>query len=159
MKMAWRPTEYLIKGTLDNAVPGKVTGWIKFAGKKQKVMIDLKGDFHRDIRGAKIVFKGDASDNEPGAAEYMDSFSEQQKGKAGDITAGYPPADYVSGRCYIEWYSEDNGRVVIELEQNKVQIIGTPIPASKCEPISRKEQNENMAKFMTDMAREWGKRE
>ena len=49
--MAWRPTEYLVKGELDNTVPGKVTGWMKFAGKGKKVIFDLKGDFHRDIRG------------------------------------------------------------------------------------------------------------
>jgi hypothetical protein len=30
--MAWRPSEYLIDGELDNTTPGKVTGWMRFAG-------------------------------------------------------------------------------------------------------------------------------
>jgi hypothetical protein len=34
--MAWRPTEYLIEGELDNTTPGKVTGWMRFAGMKDR---------------------------------------------------------------------------------------------------------------------------
>ena len=55
--MAWRPTQYLIEGELDNTQPGKVTGWMRFAGLKQLVTFDLSGNFHRDIRGAKIRFR------------------------------------------------------------------------------------------------------
>ena len=39
--MAWRPTEYLIEGELDNTTPGKVTGWMSFAGMKEKVTFDI----------------------------------------------------------------------------------------------------------------------
>jgi hypothetical protein len=56
--MAWRPSEYLIDGELDNTTPGKVTGWMQFAGMQEKVTFDLNGNFHRDIRGAKIYLKG-----------------------------------------------------------------------------------------------------
>jgi len=41
IQMAWRPTEYLIEGELDNTNPGKVTGWMRFAGLKDKVTFDL----------------------------------------------------------------------------------------------------------------------
>lgn len=153
--MAWRPTHYLIEGELDNTILGKVTGWMRFAGKKEKIIFDLSGDFHRDIRGAKIYFLGDARENEPGAKEYMNGFSEKQEGSTGDITAGLYPYDYVKGRCYIEWYSRENGRVVIELEQDQVQIIGTPIPTDKCEPVSRKDQDENLNEFMSELARDF----
>ena len=34
--MAWRPSEYLIDGELDNTNPGKVTGWMRFAGMRRK---------------------------------------------------------------------------------------------------------------------------
>ena len=154
--MAWRPTHYLIEGLLDNTRSGKVTGWMKFAGKKQRVVFDLTGDFHRDIRGVKIYFMGDDRENEPGAEEYMIGFSEKQTGNAGDITAGLYPYDYVKGRCYIEWYSQSNGRVVIELEQDQLQIIGQPIPANQCEPVSRKGQAQNMAGFMRQVAEDIG---
>jgi len=39
--MAWRPNEYLIEAELDNSVPEKVTGWMRFAGIKEKVVFDL----------------------------------------------------------------------------------------------------------------------
>lgn len=157
--MAWRPTRYLICGEFDNRVPEKVTGWMKFAGKKRKVIFNLKGDFHRDIRGAKIRFKGDANGDETDALAYMKGFSHHQKGKAGDMTAGLPPADYISGYCYLEWYSENNGRVVIELSQDKVDVIGIPIPANECEPISRKEQTQNLTEFMTQLVKDFNRRQ
>ena len=151
--MAWRPTRYLIEGELDNTIPGKVSGWMQFAGMDKKVTFDLEGDFHRDIRGAKIHFVGQGQKDDPAAAKYMDGLAVHQTGKAGDITAGLPPQDY-SSYPYLEVYSDQNGRIVLELEPGQVQVIGTPIPASESEPISREEQNRNMAAFLVQMARE-----
>ena len=76
-----------------------------------------------------------------------------QTGKVGDITAGLPPQDY-SSSPYIEVHSNQNGRIVLELEPEQVQVIGTPIPASESEPVSREEQDRNMAEFLVQMARE-----
>ncbi len=56
--MAWRPNDCLIAGELDNTIPGRVTGWIRFAGLAKAVRLNLTGDFHRDIRGAKLRFWG-----------------------------------------------------------------------------------------------------
>jgi len=128
---------------------------MEFAGIKGKVTFDLKGNFHRDIRGAKIRFTGDAyedqADVDPG--DYFDGFAEHQTGKVGDITAGLPPADYVS-YPYIEWYGDQNGRVVLELEANQIEVIGKPIPGCESDPISREEQNRNMAGFLGGLAKE-----
>jgi hypothetical protein len=153
--MAWRPTQYLIEGELENLTHGKVTGWMKFAGIKGKVTFDLAGNFHRDIRGAKIHFTGDAYEDslDIDSDGYFDGFARHQKGNAGDITAGLPPCDYGS-RPYIEWYDHDNGRVVLELEPFQVEVIGRPIPAIESDPISRKEQNRNMAAFLGSLAQE-----
>jgi len=151
-KMAWRPTRFLIEGELDNTKPGKVTGWMRFAGIKGKIRFDLVGDFHRDIRGARIRFKGDTTGQEAEAKSSMKGFARWQVGKVGDMTAGFEPADYVKGFCYLEWYSEENGRVVLELEQDKVQVIGTPILADKCEPVSRQEQHKNLVEFLEELA-------
>jgi hypothetical protein len=52
----------------------------------------------------------------------------------------------------LEWYGDDNGRVVLELEQNQIEVIGTPIPACESDPISRREQSQNMADFLTGLA-------
>ena len=152
--MAFRPTEYLICGELDNTVQGKVTGWMRFVGIKGKVTFDLEGNFHRDIRGAKIRLIGGATDNEPDAEGYMQGFAPHQTGKVGDITAGLPPADYISGSVYVEWYSQLNGRVVLELEQDQLQLLSRPIPACESDPISREEQNRNMTEFLGGLAQE-----
>jgi hypothetical protein len=153
--MAWRVSAYLIEGELDNTHLGKVTGWMEFAGMKEKVTFDLKGDFHRDIRGAKIHFTGDAYETDPpaDAGSYMEGFVLHHTGKAGDITAGLPPADYVP-YPYLEWFGDENGRVVIELEPVQVEVIGTPIPACESDPISREQQNRNMAEFLGSIAAE-----
>jgi len=140
---------------LDNTAPGKVTGWMTFAGMNDKVIFDLEGNFHRDIRGAKVRLRGDGeSANAEEAAKYMEGFSQLQKGNAGDMTAGLPPADYVQGQGYFEWYAEDNGRVVIELEQDQIELLTRPIPAIESDPISREEQNRNMAAFLGSLAQE-----
>lgn len=151
--MAWRPTKYLQEGELDNTCPNKVTGWMKFVGLKNKVTFDLEGNFHRDIRGAKIHFTGDAYEDHYNidSNSYFEGFAQHQTGKVGDITAGLPPFDY--GRePYIEWFGEENGRVVIELEPVQVEVIGTPIPAIESDPVSRQEQRRNMAEFLGGMA-------
>ena len=149
--MAWRPNRYLLEGELDNTTPGKVTGWMRFAGLNKKVTFDLEGNFHRDIRGAKIRFRGDGSADDAEAESFMDGFALKQTGKVGDITAGLPPRDY-SSTPYLEWYSEENGRVVLELEPEQVEVIGKPIPACESDPISREGQAENMAGFLTGLA-------
>ena len=151
--MAWRPNEQVIEGILDNSVLGKVTGWMKFAGKNEKVVFDLEGDFHRDIRGAKVRLRGDGeSANQEESARYMEGFSKLQKGNVGDMTAGLPPYDYTKDSGYFEWYGDDNGRVVIELEQDQVEILTPPIPACESDPINRKQQAENMANFLCGIA-------
>jgi len=153
--MAWRPTEYLLDGELDNTNPGKVTGWMRFAGMKQQVSFDLNGNFHRDIRGAKIRFTGNGVENDPRADGYMDGMAIKQIGEVGDITAGLPPADYGT-TVYIEWYSEANGRVVIELAQDQLEVIGRPIPACESDPISREKQAQNMAGFLVELSQAAG---
>jgi len=116
---------------------------------------DLEGNFHRDIRGAKIHFTGDAYEDSADidSGNYFKCFAEHQTGKAGDITAGLPPHDY--GRdVYIEWFSNENGRVVLELEPAQIEVIGTPIPAIESDPTSRKEQRRNMAEFLGSVGQE-----
>ena len=117
--MAFRPTSNLIKGVLDNTTPGRVQGWIDFyrEGKKPlHCVLDLDGDFYDDIRGRILHFWNERPSDagcdgslERIQPEYMDSMYPAQRGKAGDITAQY------HGTVYIEWYSEQNGRVVLNI--------------------------------------------
>jgi len=150
--MAYRPTEYLKEGELDNTVPGKVTGWMQFAGMKERVTFELEGGFHRDIRGATIRLKGTGRDDDPEAVRYIDGFAVRQTGKVGDITAGLPPHDY-GNTPYVEWYGQKCGRVVLELRPRDVEVIGTPLPLESQQAISRAEQQQNIAHFLGEVAR------
>jgi len=178
--MAWRPYENLIDGELDNRVPGKVSGWMRFCRSGNtplKVTFDLAGDFHEDICGKVIRLSNpkplDRNADLRRRGTYMEGFASVQRGEVGDITAGlslgkwtdelsqklllkheafweqtgvpaserkvrrqelagiyrerveqhelfYPYVSYP----YIEWYTESNGRVVLELDPSQVEILG-----------------------------------
>lgn len=102
---------------------------MRFAGTKEKITFDLNGNFHRDIRGVKIQFTGDGDEDEAEAADYMAGIASQQTGDAGDITAGREPIDYVA-YPYIEVYSDQNGRIVPELDADQIEVAGPPAPIS-----------------------------
>ena len=151
-KMAFRPTRHLMEGELDNTRLGRVTGWIQFAGMKGTVVLNLRGNFHRDIQGAKIRITGNTRWESSEAIARMRGFSRFQNGKVGNITAGLPPADF-GAYPFIEWYSEENGRVVIEPDRNHIEVIGQPVPLDQAIPVSAKEQAENMVEFLETIAR------
>jgi len=120
--MTWRPTKYLLEGELDNTRPGKVTGWMKFAGMTNIVTFDLDGDFCQDIRGARVVLTGKCDGGKMEATEAMKGFAEHQRGKVGKITAGLPPREYTPFP-YIEWLGESNDRVVMYLEAEQIKVV------------------------------------
>ena len=122
--MSWNPTRYLLDGELNNTRAGKVTGWMRFAGMATVVTINLDGDFHPDIRGTRLHLRGSGDEDDPIAACYMAGFEVHQAGKAGDIVVS--PTGW--GMAFIEWYDRHNGRVVIELTADQVQILGTLRP-------------------------------
>jgi hypothetical protein len=153
---AWRPHKNVIEGLLDNTTPGRVTGWMRFVGVDEPVTFALTGDFHRDIRGAKIQI----SNPHPcklteDLKVYMDGFETHQTGTTGDMTCGLPPQDYAP-YPYIEWYGDKNGRIVLELEHEQVKVIGTPLPWESEKPVSRDVQQKNMTNFLAGLSKELG---
>ena len=151
--MAWRPYENLVQGELDNTILGKVTGWMVFLRRGDiplKVSFYLEGDFHEDIRGKKIkLTNANPKYKDEGLNEnvtYMDGFSEIQTGGVGDITAGIPVDGVVPyvDYPYIEWYSEENGRVVLELDHDQVEIIEET--SSHVAPLKEREKREQAKK-------------
>lgn len=151
--MAWRLTQFLLSGELDNAVPGRIRDYIKLCGGKGKVTISLEGDFHRDIRGAKIKFFNELWVDEAFARDFLINFRKRQTGEADDTTAGLPPQDYVPFP-YIEWYSKENGRIVIELDPTRIEVVGDPVPACEYKPISREEQERNTVEYLRRVSEE-----
>jgi len=122
--MTWRPTKYLLEGELDNSKPGRVTGWLRFAGMREIVAVDLEGDFDRDIRGQKLRLKGRYFGKLLEAEDDMEGFGTLQAGEAGRITAGLQPTSYTP-YPYIEWEGEANGRVVLMPEARQVTVISS----------------------------------
>lgn len=150
--MAWRLQDTFVTGILDNTQAGQVTGWLAFLGLPAVVQLMLQGDFHRDIRGTQVVLRPDTpvlDDKE--AKQRMQGFDLLQTGQVGDITAGREPVDYAP-YPYVEWYSASNGRVVLELSKNDVEVFGKPLPWADEEPISREEQDAKLCEYIQGMA-------
>ena len=129
--MAWRPHPDLIDGELSNRVPGKVTGWMRFfrRGKQPlRVVFDLEGDFHEDIRGSDIVLmNGDPTDKNiwlERDGTYMKGFDPMQRGTVGDMTAGLPIGPWTEElarrlKTQLEIVWQENGLTVSELEDRR----------------------------------------
>jgi len=127
--MALRLDSAVIRGELDNTSRGNVRGKLWLVGREEPVMLDLRGDAWRDVAGSRITFVN-ASPSAQSAAVALQS---KQMGYVGDITASRKvrstsgddpepgPEDALSPRLggwcnslYLEWFSEQNGRVFIE---------------------------------------------
>lgn len=127
--MAWRIDEQVIRGEIDNRIRGRVTGRIWFVGRDTPVEIDLAGNAWRDLAGRRLEFVNP----DPQAGD-LDRLAARQDGVIGDCTASRKVkvpdipmsqiGEYYAARkkwtwhwgnsLYFEWFSNRNGRVVIE---------------------------------------------
>ena len=116
-------------GEIDNTVEGKTSGRIWLCGREEPVELDLAGDCWRDLAGTRLLFSN------PGPKpQAVASLSSPQRGVVGDMTASrknkvplvsseelatlYATRKEIpfcwKNTLYLEWFSETNGRVVIE---------------------------------------------
>ena len=133
--MAWRIDEAVVSGELDNRVDGIVTGTIWLAGRSEPLQLALEGNPWRDWAGCVLRFTHDTP-----IASNLDGLTPEQIGVCGDLTVsrkvrippepvrewilkGAPGRDSLPwGNCdYLEWFSETNGRVVIESTHYRVE--------------------------------------
>lgn len=129
--MAWRITHAVNRGEIDNSTEGHTSGRIWLLGRDEPLELTLQGDCLRDLAGMRVEFANPEPELEP---TMLAEVSLTQRGVVGDITAsrrtrgGYdpkwsPPEDGSDKRdswrntLYIEWFSEENGRVVIESDR------------------------------------------
>lgn len=120
--MAWRITQHLVRGTLDNRQKGLVVGSLWFAGQPQPVNLELHGNFLRDLAGCSIEFENPTPVT--GDPPPLDPL---QVGMTGDMTASRKitleaAPDHKANALYMEWFSETNGRVVIEATHYRLKI-------------------------------------
>ena len=141
--MAWRIEDSVVRGEIDNRVRGRVTGRIWFAGRSQPMELNLTGNGWRDLAGRRLEFTNPHPTMGNTSLEGLINF---QRGTVGDITASRKVkvpeipmeqiGEYYAARkpfpwhwgnsLYLEWFSEHNGRVVIESAGYELKIIGEP---------------------------------
>ena len=127
--MAWRIDEAVIRGEIDNTVEGKTSGRLWLVGRDEPVLLDLDGDCWRDLAGSRLSFRNPAP--KAGAGPEL---APLQRGLVGDMTAsrkskvpmvaedelaalldaGQEIPFSWRNTLYLEWFSEAQGRVVIE---------------------------------------------
>jgi len=129
--MAFRIHDSVVRGTIDNRTKGMVRGEIWLEGLPEPMILDLKGNAHPDVAGCLLTF------HNPGnrvAHSHLELLAPVQRGVVGDITAARKtrvfdipfeqaysmlkrkekPPEHIANALYLEWFSESNGRVVIE---------------------------------------------
>jgi hypothetical protein len=137
--MAWRINEGVVRGEIDNRTRGRVLGRIWLIGREKPIVLDLSGNCFRDLAGCELRFKN------PGAKSVADEhldLATEQCGVVGDMTAsrkvrvldvsleearrlaqeGAPVPEHRANSLYLEWFSEVNGRVVVESADYKIDI-------------------------------------
>jgi hypothetical protein len=119
----------VVRGVLDNRAPGLVTGKLWLAGRGAPVQLKLRGNAWRDLAGCLLSFEHVHPESlQPTSLGVI------QDGVVGDLTASRKckmptipmdaVKDYYARRepipfkwanvLYLEWFSERNGRVVLE---------------------------------------------
>ncbi|MBC8205579.1 MAG: hypothetical protein ISR85_07405 [Kiritimatiellales bacterium] len=141
--MAWRLDKAVVKGEIDNRIKGTVTGKIWLAGTTRPVELKLEGNCWRDMAGCLLTFTNPAPQKPDDEHTDLKSL---QDGLVGDMTAsrkvrvleipvkeaymmckrGEKPPEHMGNCLYLEWYSDFNGRVVIESVDYQI-IISEPV--------------------------------
>jgi len=139
--MAYRIEEQVERGELDCRVRGWVLGRLWLAGSVEPVVLRLEGCPWRDLAGHRLEF----INPRPKLLAPSHLFSEQI-GRVGDITAsrkvrvpdcsmeelfqlsklGQPFPWHWANSLYLEWFSQRNGRVVIESADYLLRIDDEP---------------------------------
>jgi hypothetical protein len=137
--MAFRIHDSVIRGEIDNRVKGIVRGVIQVQGGAEPITLELTGNAHPDLAGCLLTF---TNPQPPLPLRDPDALQPLQRGTIGDLTASRkarvpavpleeflnwpeekgPPPSRWANCLYLEWFSEANGRVVIESTDYELEI-------------------------------------
>ncbi len=137
--MAFRIHDSVARGEIDNRVKGIVRGKIWVEGRAEPVVLQLKGNAWPDLAGCLLTF---TNPQKRIRHQHLDSLNPVQRGSIGDLTASRKvrvfdvplqealdmihrkekPAEHMANSLYLEWFSEANGRVVIESADYELRI-------------------------------------
>lgn len=162
--MAWRIDSNVTKGVIVNNTPGIVTGKIWLKGLNTPLELELEGNCYRDLAGAKLFFKNPA----PVEGDYT-GLDIYQDGTVGDMTASLKVKELVEPNffgeddqdleftlkngLYLEWFSESNGRVLIESTDYIWRVSLPEWSLSQQEEYEQRDQNKQaMFNFMDEIS-------
>ena len=137
--MAFRIHDSVVRGEIDNRVKGIVNGRIWVEGRADPIVLELKGNAWPDLAGCLLTF---TNPQKRVPHHHLDSLRPLQRGSIGDLTAsrkvrvyevpieevfkmherGEKAPEHMANSIYLEWFSEANGRVVIESADYEVTI-------------------------------------
>ncbi|MDR3460208.1 MAG: hypothetical protein P4N60_22500 [Verrucomicrobiae bacterium] len=160
--MAFRIQESVVRGEIDNRVKGIVRGKIWVEGRKDPVLLELQGNAHPDLAGCKLTFTNPLKLIRH---KHLDTLQPLQQGVIGDLTAsrkvrvfdipveeaylmckrGEKPPERLANCLYLEWFSELNGRVVIESTDYQLEI---SVPEWRPTPEEEAQRAEDATKGM-----------
>ncbi|MEZ5326502.1 MAG: hypothetical protein R3F19_15750 [Verrucomicrobiales bacterium] len=136
--MAIRLDRAILRGEISNEIRGLVTGLVWVFGRDKPIVLRLKGNCLRDLAGCSITFENP----HPEVEELTEILFDEQEGLVGDMTASRrakvptvtqvelqkllrqkkPVPSVTVNTLYLEWFSERNGRVVIETSNCIVKV-------------------------------------
>lgn len=160
--VTWPLGKSVVRGEIDNTTHKRITGKIWLKNRAEPLELDLRGDCMRDIAGCRLSFMN----ANPETGDDVD-LACLQTGVTGEMTASRKIKYYVessdSARCdrtgnclYLEWFSDVNGRVLVEGPDFQVEVLESSWYMSRDD---EKEQIQvvagNMARWEDEM-REYG---
>ena len=137
--MAFRIHDSVVRGEIDNRIKGIVRGRIWIEGRVEPIVLELAGNAWPDLAGCLLKFKNPLNTI---ADPNVDSLAAVQRGTIGDLTASRKvrvfdvplpealamfrrkekPPEHMANCLYLEWFSQYNGRVVIESADYALEI-------------------------------------
>ncbi len=162
--MAFRIHDSVVRGEIDNRVKGIVRGQVWVEGRAEPVVLELQGNAWPDLAGCLLTFTNPQKRiPHPG----LDSLDPMQRGSIGDLTASRKvrvfdvpvaealemsrrkekPPEHMANCLYLEWFSEANGRVVIESADYELKISA---PEWRLTPEENEERARQAAAGMND---------
>src|SRR5439155_4194546 len=165
--MAFRIHDSVVRGEIDNRVKGIVRGKVWLEGRAEPMVLELKGNAWPDLAGCLLTFR---NPQKRIPHHHIESLSPVQCGSIGDLTASRKvrvfdvpleeamemyrrkekPPEHMANSIYLEWFSEANGRVVIESADYEVTISA---PVWRMTPEENEERAKQAANGMMDFMR------
>ena len=76
--MAWRPSDWVLAGELDNTTQGWTIGWVRLRDRDEPLQLKLAGNCHPDLAGWKFkIVRTDPIPDWVGPNPYTDIATDQ----------------------------------------------------------------------------------